>query len=120
MKKLVFLFSCLTLFWIASCSLKNTKQDDVAKWIKHSGVTLIDVREAEELEHDGKIDRALHIPKDAIPDHIEEIRKMSNPIVIFCRSGSRAEEVVALLYENQIKEVYNGGGWEEVQEALEK
>ncbi len=93
---------------------------NLKEMVNDPNTILIDVREAEELINDGKIDRALHIPKDTIPDHIEEIRRMSKPIVIFCRSGSRAEEVVILLHENQIKEVYNGGGWEEVQEALEK
>lgn len=118
MKKAIFLFSLLILFCLTSCSLKSTKHDDFSLWINSTNLTLIDIRETEELENDGKIAEALHIPKNDIPNHIEEIKKMPKPIVIFCRSGNRAEDVVKLLKENHIEKVYNGGGLVDVQEAL--
>lgn len=117
MKKILAFFSLIGVFLANSCSLKS---EQVNQYILNPDVTLIDVREAEELVNDGKIDQAVHIPKDAISNHLEEIKLMSKPVVIFCRSGIRAQGVVDYLKENGIEDVYNGGGIEEVKEVLKK
>lgn len=80
--------------------------------------TLIDVREAEELLNDGKIDHAIHIPMGDIPYQLDEIEAMQKPIVIFCRAGRRAEDVIEFLEQNGIDELYNGGGLVDMKEML--
>ena len=86
--------------------------------IKNQNATLIDVREPYELETDGKVDGAINIPLGQIPEKIEEIKKMQQPIVVFCRGGSRAASVLGFLTENGIENCYNGGGFAGVQEIL--
>lgn len=86
--------------------------------IKSKSVCLIDVREPYELELDGCIDLAVNIPMAQIPERIEEIKTMGNPIVVFCRGGNRAGSVIDFLKENGIENCFNGGGMDDVQEAL--
>ncbi|APD06154.1 hypothetical protein UJ101_00615 [Flavobacteriaceae bacterium UJ101] len=117
MKKIIAFFSLVGMFLTNSCSQKT---EQVVEHIQNPNVTLIDVREAEELVNDGKIDQAVHIPKGDISNHIEEIKSMSKPVVVFCRSGVRAQGVVDYLQEKGIEEVYNGGGMKNVKEALKK
>ncbi|MDX9704559.1 MAG: rhodanese-like domain-containing protein [Weeksellaceae bacterium] len=86
--------------------------------IKSKTVCLIDVRDSYELETDGCVDCAVNIPMGEIPERIEEIKKMGNPIVLFCRGGNRAASVLEFLTENGIKNCFNGGGFADVQKAL--
>ncbi len=81
--------------------------------------TFLDVREAEELINDGKIDKSVHIPVADIPHQIDEIEAMEKPIVVFCRAGRRAEKVIELLEQNGIEELYNGGGLVDMKEMLQ-
>ncbi len=87
--------------------------------VTHPQATFIDVRESEELEKEGKIEKAIHIALDDIPYQIEEIEQMSKPIVIFCRSGNRSEKAIEVLEQNGIDELYNGGGLTDMQALLE-
>lgn len=87
--------------------------------VNNPNTILIDVREAEELINDGKIDRALHIPMGDIEYKIEEIEAMPKPIVVFCRAGRRSENVIEFLEQHGIDELYNGGGLADMQTMLE-
>ena len=86
--------------------------------IKNQNATLIDIREPYELEIDGMVDSAINIPMGEIPAHLDQIKEKSTPIVIFCRSGRRATSVIEFLQENGITEVFNGGGFADVNEIL--
>ncbi|MFV0531299.1 MAG: rhodanese-like domain-containing protein [Flavobacteriales bacterium] len=81
--------------------------------------TFLDVREADELVNDGKIDKAVHIPMDDVPYQVDEIKAMKKPIVVFCRAGRRAEKVIEFLEQNDIEELYNGGGLTDMKKMLE-
>lgn len=107
----------LGLVLISACSLKNKP---VERYIKNPHVTLIDVREVEELQNNGQIEQAIHIPKGEALDRLGEIKTMSKPLVIFCHSGYRAQEIVDSLKEKGIKKVYNGGGMKDVKAILKK
>ncbi len=82
--------------------------------------TLIDVREDLELALDGSIPEAKHIPMAEIEDNLEEFKSMPKPLVIFCRSGKRAENVKEYLYANGIEEVYNGLGYTDIINTLQE
>jgi rhodanese-related sulfurtransferase len=86
--------------------------------IKNPNATLIDIREPYELEVDGNVQQAINIPMGEIPDKLEEIKEMPKPLVIFCRSGGRASSTLNFLKENGIEEVFNGGGFEDINEIL--
>ena len=40
------------------------------------------------------------------------------PLVVFCRSGSRSEKVMHYLRSQGVAEVWNGGGWIELNAEL--
>lgn len=88
--------------------------------IQHPNVTLIDVREPYELEIDGTVPKAINIPLAQIPEKIEDLKEMQKPIVIFCKSGNRASSALNFLHENSVDKIFNGGGFTDVKELLEK
>ena len=86
--------------------------------IKSEGATLIDVRELEELQNDGHIKSALHIPLGEIPHNIDEIEALSKPVIIFCRSGNRSGKAIEYLENQGLEDLYNGGGYNELSEII--
>ena len=48
---------------------------------------------------------------------IDELKKME-PLIVFCRSGNRSEHVMHYLRNQGIEEVWNGGGWIELNAEL--
>jgi phage shock protein E len=71
--------------------------------------TILDVRTPEEFSGD-HYPNAINIPLDELPQRINEIKEMKQPIVAYCRSGNRSEMAVSILKQNKLTEVYNGGG----------
>lgn len=86
--------------------------------IKNNTVSLVDVRETYELELDGVVENAINIPMSQVPDRLDEFKNLSEPIVIFCRGGSRAASVIEFLAENGINGCFNGGGFCDVNDIL--
>lgn len=86
--------------------------------IKNENATLVDVREPFELETEGVVEGAINIPMGDVPARLEEFRNFSEPIVVFCRSGNRSGKIAQFLQENGIEDIYNGGGFADVQEVL--
>lgn len=86
--------------------------------IKNQNSTLIDIREPYELEVDGFVVGAINIPMGEIPENLEKIKDMPKPIVIFCRSGGRASSTLNFLKESGLEDVFNGGGFNDVNEIL--
>ena len=79
--------------------------------------TIIDVRTKMECFL-GKIEGSVNIPLDQIPNNIEKIREMQ-PVTICCAAGVRSAQAVAFLKNNGIENVYDGGGWKELQHKLD-
>lgn len=79
---------------------------------------LIDVRQPMELELEGAVEGAVNIPLATVPLKLEEIKEMKGPKVIFCRSGGRSGQACQFLQQNGIEELYNGGGFMEVNDWL--
>ncbi|CVK15717.1 MAG: rhodanese-like domain-containing protein [Apibacter sp.] len=91
---------------------------DLKEFLKKSTVTLLDVREKYELINEGHVEGAVLIPMNEVPSKIEDIRKFSTPIIVFCRSGIRSEKIVNYLKNKGFKEIYNGGGFKEINKLL--
>jgi rhodanese-related sulfurtransferase len=85
-----------------------TQYEDVKRFLDEGGL-VVDVREAKELENDGRIDNAVHIPlrqvKEAFelnPDHFEKKYQVKmpedeDPIIFTCLAGIRSAKAEAVV-----------------------
>jgi rhodanese-related sulfurtransferase len=71
-------------------------------------IDIIDVREAWEL-HQSRLDRAMHIPMNDIPESLDRIPK-DKPIVIMCHIGSRSAMVANWMQKQGYDNVYSLAG----------
>ena len=81
--------------------------------INQPSATIVDVRSEGEFQS-GNVKGSINIPLETVPGRIEEFNSMSKPIILCCLSGGRSGQATAFLQQNNIEEVYNGGGWSEV------
>jgi rhodanese-related sulfurtransferase len=77
---------------VAQLSVADLKQKLAAK----EPLQLIDVRSAEEYQHDGHIAGAKLIPLPALAQRTDEIAR-DTPVALICRSGNRSQVAADLL-----------------------
>lgn len=82
------------------------------KLLSFPNVTLVDVRTVMEYQS-GSIANSINIPMDEVVERLEELKQME-PMILFCRSGNRSEQVVNYLKQMGLKDIENGGGWLEL------
>ncbi len=80
---------------------------DLKKILNQPDTTIIDVRERLEFLM-GHVNGAINIPLGKVPSHLEEIKEMDKPIVLYCVSGNRSGQATDFLRSKGIREVYNG------------
>jgi len=85
---------------------------NIQELINNSKTTIVDVRTEEEFL-EGNIHVSINIPLDEVVDRTEELKQMQ-PLVLCCLSGRRSGQATDYLKSLGCKEVYNGGGWQEV------
>ncbi|MEM5506811.1 rhodanese-like domain-containing protein [Shewanella frigidimarina] len=108
--------SILALLVLFAASLMPTwaaEQEPSVAWKKiDRGVTLIDVRTAEEFAA-GHIDGAINIPFENI---VSELAKRNitkdSEIVLYCRSGNRSGMAQESLVKQGYSNTYNAGGFD--------
>tara|TARA_B110000037_G_C16919858_1_gene423897 strand:+ start:443 stop:724 length:282 start_codon:yes stop_codon:yes gene_type:complete len=88
----------------------------IQELINHENATIIDVRTPGEFMG-GNVANSINIPLNEVPDKVDEFKRMSRPIIVCCLSGGRSGQAAAFLSANGVEEVYNGGGWMEVNGA---
>ena len=81
--------------------------------INNPSATIVDVRSEGEFEG-GHVEGSINIPLDVVPNKVDEFKNMSKPLILCCLSGGRSGQATAFLQQNGAEEVYNGGGWSEV------
>ena len=86
--------------------------------INDEKTTIIDVRSVEEFA-EGNVAGSVNIPLHEVPQRIDELKAMSKPLVLCCLSGGRSGQATQFLQQQGVEEVYNGGGWADVN-ALKK
>jgi phage shock protein E len=74
--------------------------------------TILDVRTPMEFQG-GNVAGSINIPLHEIPQRFNEIKKMAQPIILCCASGSRSGQATHYLQSNGI-ECENGGCWMDV------
>lgn len=89
---------------------------NIKEIINQESTTIVDVRTAEEFQG-GHVANSINIPLNEVEARVEEFKKLSQPVVVCCLSGGRSGQAAAYLNQQGI-EVYNGGGWMEVNGAL--
>jgi phage shock protein E len=82
------------------------------------GAIIIDVRTPQEYDR-GHIPDAFNIPVDRIKVSIERIKASRLPVIVCCNSGDRSSTALQYLKAAGVKEVYNGGNWQQVLKIIE-
>lgn len=106
-----FLFLAIAVTGIYSCSAQQPKVD--AK-----NAFLVDVRTPQEFA-EGSVKGAVNIPLNEVHQRISEF-KDKQQIVVFCRSGNRSAQAQAILKENGVTNVVNGGSWISVDKIIKE
>ncbi len=85
---------------------KNTKAEDLlVEMAEDQPPFLLDVRTTPELEENGHIEGAVHIPLADLAANLDQLPDFDTPIVAYCGSGWRATIAMTALY---------GMGWTDV------
>jgi phage shock protein E len=75
--------------------------------------TILDVRTPEKFSG-SHYPNAINIPLNELPQRVDEIKQLKQPIVAYCRSGNRSGMAVAILGQSGLTNVFNGGGLNEL------
>lgn len=79
-----------------------------------AGATVLDVREQSEWD-EGHLPQATLVPVGSVGDRLAEIETLAGgkdkPIVVYCRSGSRAGHAQRTLESAGFTNIINGGGY---------
>jgi len=119
MKKL---FTLLTfIFSLSILALSPQEIQRIQNLIKSDKTILIDVREEDEIKK-GMLEKAVSFPLSKTQTNknwIHEVKEMagSKKIILYCRSGARAEKLKTLLKEENISS-QNIGGFLKLKEIL--
>ena len=81
----------------------------IQELINEPDTLIIDVRTASEysISH---YPTAINIALDELPKHLERLKSENKPIIVYCRSGNRSGIGMNFLHQQGLREVYNGGG----------
>ncbi|MCC7079398.1 MAG: rhodanese-like domain-containing protein [Burkholderiales bacterium] len=125
----VCLVSGIMLVWplvlrLAGGGGKELSVQQAVQLINRRDAIVLDVRDAQEYAS-GHIANARHIPAGEVGKRIAELDKLKQrPVLVACRSGTRAGATCALLRKNGFTEVFalKGGvsGWQQASLPLEK
>ncbi len=77
--------------------------------IKEKRGTIIDVRTTQEFIG-GNVVGSLNIPLMEIPHRINELKKLEQPLVFCCATGSRSEQATQYILQQGIN-CFNAGSW---------
>jgi len=91
--------------------------DKIEKYIL-DGAPLIDVRTPAEFSG-ANAPGSINIPLNEVPDRLEELKGMKEPLILCCRSGNRSGQAAYYLSQKGI-ECYNAGSWTDVNFILSK
>jgi rhodanese-related sulfurtransferase len=86
--------------------------------VKNPETKFVDVRTEQEFAM-AHVRDAINIPLHTIPVNADKIKDLGKkPIVFYCLSGNRSGQAVNYLRQQGMENVYNGGGYDEVNYLL--
>lgn len=97
---------------------------ETVQLINRRDALMLDVRDTGDFAS-GHIAHARHIPEAQLSERLKEIERFkTRPIVVYCRTGSRAPAICAMLRKNGFGEAFalRGGvsAWQQASLPLEK
>lgn len=117
----VLMWSCAASA-ICGCGAPESKVDSIPSEQQAkpglSGAILLDVRSPEEFA-EGHLQGAVNIPHDRIAEEAGAVvQDKTAPVILYCRSGRRADTALKTMRAMGYEQVQNFGGLEDAQERL--
>ena len=95
---------------VSDVIFEKISPEDALTKIEEGSVILIDVRTKEEYA-EGHIKTSINLPLDTLDSEISNYTTdVNQPLMVYCRSGSRSSAAAAWLNENGYTVVYDLGG----------
>jgi len=117
-------FGISNLFRQTSSSAQTLTAKEAIEKVAKGEITLLDVRDHNEIANTGKAKGAIHIPlfqlgQMADPRHPEFNKKLNTdkPVAVYCASGARSQMASQTLAGFGFSEVHNIGGLSHWQSA---
>jgi rhodanese-related sulfurtransferase len=108
----------------ANAAVPEISAEESSELISGRDALLLDVRDASEISHLGKLDGALNVPRGMLEFRADPASNLYNPelrperpIVIYCASGGRSALAGKSLSEMGYAELYNLGSFKEAANA---
>ncbi len=86
----------------------GVKKRQLDNFVKE-GAIFLDVRTQREFDN-GAIAGSKHIPLQDLHNHVDELKSLDKPFIVYCQSGVRSAKAAKYLNLNNIAAI-NGGGW---------
>ncbi|MCB9250879.1 MAG: rhodanese-like domain-containing protein [Flavobacteriales bacterium] len=83
--------------------------------IKEKKGTIVDVRSVEEFRG-GNAVGSINIPLHEVPQRIDELKALKQPLILCCASGNRSGQATMFLSQHGI-ECLNAGSWLDINYA---
>lgn len=83
----------------------------------NQGATILDVRSKGEYSS-GNIKGSVNIPVNMLANNLNKLKDKNKPIITCCASGMRSASAKRILKANGYTQVYNGGGWNSLQNKI--
>lgn len=93
-------------------SFEKKDYNESHEMFNQNSIDLVDVREINEFETTGVVEKSHLYPLSEMERKVEEFKKFKNPIGILCRSGARAIIGTSILGKHGFKNVFVCGGFE--------
>ncbi len=91
------------------------KKLDLGQLVR-DGAQIIDVRTPGEYKS-GHIKGSINIPLQSLESQLNRIQK-NKAVITCCASGMRSASAKSILEEKGFSQVFNGGGWQNLQRAI--
>ena len=95
---------------------KSEPTPEYSELLKNGGI-IIDVRSKNEYSS-GHIKGSKNIPLNSLNNNLTNLKRKDQPIITCCASGMRSASAKSILKNLGYTNVYNGGGWRNLQNKL--
>ena len=81
------------------------------------GALIVDVR-SRGVYGSGHIKGSINIPLDSLSSNLNKLKNKNTPVITCCASGMRSASAKSILKSNGYTHVYNGGGWQSLNNKI--